>query len=97
MKAEIPREQIQRLEQLPNIAKAGAADLRLIGIEHPQQLIGRDPYAMYEELCLATAQRHDPCVYDVFIAAVRSMEGGPALPWWAHTEERKAHLRGKGT
>ncbi|MFZ6749688.1 helix-hairpin-helix domain-containing protein [Undibacterium sp. Ren11W] len=95
MKPELPRDQISRLEQLPNIGKAGAADLRLIGIQHPSQLIGRNPYDMYEDLCLATAKRHDPCVYDVFIAAVRYMEGGPALPWWAHTEERKAHLNSK--
>lgn len=95
MKAEISREQITQLEQLPNIGKASAADLRLIGIQHPGQLIGQDPYNMYEELCLATGQRHDPCVYDVFIAAVRYMEGGAALPWWAHTEERKAYLRDK--
>jgi hypothetical protein len=39
-----------------------------------------------------TGQRHDPCVYDVFLAAVRFMEGAPALPWWTYTPERKRVL-----
>jgi hypothetical protein len=97
MKPELPRDQITRLQQLPNIGKAAAADLHLIGIEHPSQLIGQDPYRMYEDLCKISGLRHDPCVYDVFIAAVRYMEGGPALPWWAHTRERKAHLHSEAT
>jgi hypothetical protein len=80
------------LTDLPNIGPAMAADLRLLGIEEPAQLVGRDPYELYDRLCLATAQRQDPCVLDVFIAAVRFMEGEPAQPWWAYTAERKAAL-----
>ncbi|HYW51923.1 MAG TPA: helix-hairpin-helix domain-containing protein, partial [Gemmatimonadaceae bacterium] len=81
-----------RLEQLPNVGKATAGDLRLLGIDVPQQLVGRDPYALYDELCRITNQRHDPCVMDVLIAVVRFMEGGPAVPWWTFTPERKRHL-----
>jgi hypothetical protein len=33
--------------------------------------LGRDPYAMYDDLCRITGQRHDPCLLDTFIAAVR--------------------------
>lgn len=80
------------LEQVPNIGPAGAADLRLLGITAPGDLVGRDPYAMYETLCRITARRHDPCVIDVFIAAVRFMGGEAAKPWWAYTAERKAKL-----
>ncbi len=83
------------LTQLPNIGPATAADLRLLGIRSPAQLVGRDPYAMYESLCRVTGQRHDPCVIDVFISAVRFMEGAPAKPWWRYTAERKARLRSK--
>ncbi|MBI3283623.1 MAG: helix-hairpin-helix domain-containing protein [Burkholderiales bacterium] len=93
MKLQIDRAAIRQLEDLPNIGKAGAADLRLLGIHTPAQLIGQDPYRMYEELCRLTKTRHDPCVYDVFISAVRFMEGAPALPWWNYTAERKAYLR----
>ena len=86
------REHIRKLEDLPNIGKASAADLRLLGITQAEQLKGRDPYQMYLDLCIITEARHDPCVIDTFISAVRFMEGAPALPWWDYTAERKAAL-----
>ncbi len=85
------RDTVSRLEALPNIGKSIAADLQLIGIHHPKSLIGMDPYTMYEKLCEKTGKRHDPCVLDVFISAVRFMEGGDPLPWWDFTLERKQH------
>ncbi len=81
------------LEQLPNVGKATAGDLRLLGIATPSELIGRDPYDLYRRLCELTGQRHDPCMIDVFIAAVRFMEGAEATPWWHYTAERKGQLR----
>ncbi|MEO8740652.1 MAG: helix-hairpin-helix domain-containing protein [Casimicrobiaceae bacterium] len=81
-----------RLEDLPNVGKAIAADLRGIGIRTPAQLCGKDPYALYAKLNRVTGARHDPCVLDTFIAAVRFVEGGPAVPWWTYTEERKRTL-----
>lgn len=83
------RDTVSRLDALPNIGKAMAKDFRIIGIEHPKQLIGKDPYELYETLCEKTGTRHDPCVIDVFISVVHFMEGGDPLPWWAFTEERK--------
>jgi hypothetical protein len=80
------------LEQLPNVGPAVAADLRLLGVKEPQDLRGRDPYALYDELCRVTGQRHDPCLLDAFIAAVRFMDGEPAKPWWAYTAQRKQEL-----
>jgi hypothetical protein len=58
----------------------------------PAELLGRDPYAMYEDLCQLTGQRHDPCLLDTFIAAVRFMEGAPKKPWWKYTAERKREM-----
>lgn len=89
---QISRENVFKLEDLPNIGKASAADLRLIGILQPQQLVGKDPMQLYQALCELTQARHDPCVIDTFMSAVRFMEGAPALPWWAYTAERKALL-----
>lgn len=89
------RKTVSRLEALPNIGPAIAADLRSIGVERPQQLIGRDALELYDRLCDITGKRQDPCVLDVFISAVRFMEGGEPLPWWAFTEERKK-LTGAG-
>ena len=80
------------LTDIPNIGKAMAADFRLLGIARPQQLAGRDPYQLYDELCRVTNTRHDPCVIDTFISAVRFMQGAPARPWWYYTDERKRHL-----
>ncbi|TDK68500.1 helix-hairpin-helix domain-containing protein [Sapientia aquatica] len=83
------RTQFKKLEDLPNVGKATAADLRLLGITQPDQLRGQDPLHLYQELCRITGQRHDPCALDVFMAVVNFMEGGPELPWWEFTAERK--------
>lgn len=80
------------LEDIPNVGKATAADLRALGIRGPGQLKGKDPYALYARLNRVTGLRHDPCVLDTFIAAVRFVEGAPARPWWAYTAERKRAL-----
>ncbi len=83
------RETVSRLEELPNVGKAIAADLHLIGVAHPKDLIGKDAFDMYKKLCAISGQRHDPCVIDVFMSVVHFMEGGEALPWWSFTEYRK--------
>ena len=75
------RSQFTDLEQLPNVGPAVAADFRLLGLARPNDLLGRDPYALYDELCRRTGRRHDPCLLDTFIAAVRFMGGEPARPW----------------
>ena len=86
------RDRFTRLEQLPNVGKATAGDFRLLGIDTPQQIIGHDPYELYDRLCAITGQRHDPCVMDVFIATTRFMAGEPEAPWWKYTDERKATI-----
>ena len=80
------------LQQIPNIGPSIAANLRLIGVLSPQDLLGKDPYTMYDDLCQATGVRQDPCVIDVFIAATRFMAGEPAKSWWNYTPERKRTL-----
>lgn len=90
------RRQVARLEDIPNVGPATAGDLRLLGIDTPAGLPGRDPYALYDELCRVTGVRHDPCVIDVFLAVVRYMEGAPKKPWWKYTPERKRTLAARG-
>ena len=84
--------EIAHLEDIPNIGPSIAADLRQLGIATPAELPGRDPYALYDDLCRITGQRHDPCLLDTFIAAVRFMEGAPKKPWWKYTAERKREM-----
>jgi hypothetical protein len=73
-------------------APAIAADLRRLRITSPDELLRRDPYAMYDDLCRITGKRHDQCLLDTFISAVRYMEGAPKKPWWRYTAERKREL-----
>ena len=85
-------EQARQLEDIPNIGREIAKDLRELGYHAPAQLQNQDPYAMYDRLNALTGVRHDPCLLDTFIAAVRFADGGPSVPWWALTAERKREL-----
>lgn len=86
------RTAVKELEDLPNVGKAIASDLRRVGIDTPAQLKHRDPYALYDRLNRVTGVRHDPCVLDTFISVVRFVQGAPATPWWAYTAARKRAL-----
>jgi hypothetical protein len=79
----------KRLEQLPNVGPAMAADLRLLGIRHPRDLAQRDAFALYQALCSKTGKRQDPCVLDTFMAVTDFMRGAQPAPWWAYTARRK--------
>ena len=87
--ARVDRSRLVQLTDLPNVGPATAGDLRLLGIETPAQLAGRDPVELYETLCTRTGVRHDPCMLDVFISITRFVDGDDARPWWAYTRERK--------
>ena len=79
----------EALEQLPNIGPSLAADLRLLGVVHPQTLATQEPFALYQALCARTGKRQDPCVLDTFMAITDFMRGAAAAPWWAYTAQRK--------
>jgi hypothetical protein len=87
------REAMTGLQEIPNIGPAMARDLVRIDILRLEDLLGKDPDALYHELCVVDGVRHDPCVRDVFAAAVAYANGEPARPWWAFTPERKARER----
>jgi hypothetical protein len=88
---------LANLEDIPNIGPSIAGNLRRIGVKEPRALVGRDPFAMYDELCRITGQNHDPCLLDVFISAVRFMEGAPPKPWWKYTAERKRQMAARSS
>ena len=87
--------EVKSLEQIPNVGKAVAEDLRVIGITKPAQLKDRDGIALYRKLNQVTGARHDPCMADTFMAVVDFMNGGKAKPWWKFTGKRKALLRNR--
>lgn len=79
---------VRQFEQIPNVGKATAADFVQLGITTPQQLAQQEPLALYQQLCEITGVRHDPCVIDVFAAAIAFMQGKPAQPWWYYSQLR---------
>lgn len=83
-------DECERLEQLPNIGPSLAADLRLLGVQHPRDLAAKDAFVLYQSLCAKTGKRQDPCVLDTFMAATDFMRGAEAKPWWNYTAQRKA-------
>jgi hypothetical protein len=87
--AKVKRDRLIALTDLPNIGPAMARDLQLLGFEHPGQLAGQNPQALYDRLCALTGVRQDPCVLDVFVSVTRFMDGDEPRPWWHYTPERK--------
>jgi len=81
-----------RLEDIPNIGKSIASDLRALGILNPQQLAARDPLKIYLALSDCMGKRHDPCVLYTLLAARHFLENGESVPWWKFTPEGKKLL-----
>lgn len=78
---------------LRNIGPAALKDLALLGITTREQLASCDPDSLYQRLCVQTGQHHDPCVHDVFSAAIHQSLTGEALDWWHFSTARKARQR----
>lgn len=93
--SKVVRGNVRKLTDLPNIGKAGAADLALLGINKPGDLKGQDPFEMYERLCILTGSKHDPCVIDVFISVICFINGDEPKAWWHYTAERKRRQAAK--
>jgi len=85
-----------RLEDIPNIGKSIAADLRGIGIVDPQQLLQHEPLELYLKLGGPMGKRHDPCVLYTLMAARHFLESGESIPWWKFTEQGKMMLAERG-
>ncbi|MBI5631825.1 MAG: TfoX/Sxy family DNA transformation protein [Elusimicrobia bacterium] len=89
MKKAIHPQDASHLEQIPNVGPSIADDLRRIGIKIPADLRRKDPLSLYKQVNHATQQVNDPCLLDVFMAAVNFMNGKGNAPWYAFTERRK--------
>ena len=82
------------LHDLISVGPAMLRDFDQLGIRSVPQLAKQDPQKMYARLNRLTAQRQDPCVLDVFHAAVAQARN-PRLPtekcqWWYWSRKRKA-------
>jgi len=86
------RNRPMQLEDLPNIGKAIAADLRRLGILSPGQLAECEPLATFRQLAEVMGHRHDPCVLYTLLSVQHFFEKGTALPWWKFAEQGKKLL-----
>lgn len=78
------------LAGLRNVGPAARADFDLLGVFSVEQLAAGDADQFYLALQERTSRRHDPCVWDVFAAAIHQAKTGEALDWWHFTPVRKA-------
>jgi hypothetical protein len=79
----------RRLAGLRNVGKAALADFDRLGIATVAQLAGQSADDLYVRLCVESGARQDPCVHDVFAAAIHEAKTGEARKWWDFTGARK--------
>lgn len=84
----------RELGDLISVGPATLRDFDQLGIRSVAQLARANPRRLYERMCRITGTRIDPCLLDVFCAAV-AQAGNSRLPaaecqWWYHSRLRKA-------
>lgn len=79
-------ESLKDLRRIPGIGPSLAQDLLSLGIRRVSDLKGRDPQAMYDQLCNVSGQHQDRCVLYTFRCAVyyaSTPKPDPEkLKWW---------------
>ena len=88
----------RKLGDLVSVGPATLRDFARLGIETTEQLAKQDPLVLYHRMCELEGKRIDPCLHDVFSAAVAQARN-PELPeeqrkWWYWSTVRKS---GSGT
>src|SRR5512146_2158966 len=83
----------RELADLHGVGPAILGDFHALGIRTVKQLARRDAHALYQRLCAITGKRLDPCVRDVFSAAIAQARD-PRLEaerccWWYWSRVRK--------
>src|SRR5207248_11618027 len=88
---------LRALQELPGVGPSIASDLYALGIHVPDDLIGRDPETLYEQLCELQGQHVDRCVLYVFRCVVNYATRRPRDPelckWWNWKDGGLATLR----
>ena len=84
---------MRELADLISVGLAMLRDFEILGVHSVGQLAHQNPQRLYQRLERATGQRQDPCVLDVFRAAVAQARD-PRLPaeqcqWWYWSRKRK--------
>lgn len=84
----------RKFRDLISVGPAIERDFVMLGIKSVEDLAKRNPETLYRQLCQKTGTRQDPCVLDVFRAAVAQARD-PKLPaeqcvWWYWSRVRKS-------
>ena len=87
----------RQLGDLISIGPAMLRDFELLRIRSVAQLARQNPQRMYARLNRVSGQRQDPCVLEVFCAAVAQARN-PRLPaeqcqWWYWSRRRKQRAK----
>ena len=88
----------RELADFRSVGPATLADFRILGITSAAQLRRADADRLFAKLCRVTGKTYDPCVRDVFAAAIAQAKD-PQLPeeqrdWWYWSRLRKrAHAQ----
>src|SRR5215470_20124051 len=91
--------QTRELGELISVGPAMLRDFEMLGIRNVEQLARQEPLRMYRKLERMTESPQDPCVLDVFCAAVAQAQD-PRLPveqsqWWWWSRKRKGEAKKK--
>ena len=85
---------LRALQELPGVGPSIAGDLWRLGVRAPEDLIGRDPDALYERLCEVQGQHIDRCMLYVFRCIsyfVNETKHEPEkLKWWNWAGDRRS-------
>lgn len=81
---------LKQLQSIPNVGPVIAGHLLRLGLHSKADLAVEDPCGSFERLCAMDGRQYDPCLEDVFTAAVHFSRGNPPRPWWEFTPSRKA-------
>jgi hypothetical protein len=85
------------LASLVSVGPKTLEDFEKLGVRNLAQLAREEPDDLYQRLCTITGQRQDPCVLDVFSAAVAQARNPELSPeqrqWWYWSRQRKQSSR----
>jgi len=74
MSSEDKDEVVRKLRKVPGVSEKAAEGLYVLGIRKPEDLKGKDPVAMYEELRNKPGHYCEPCMLNQFKIAVKMAE-----------------------
>ncbi len=80
------------LREMANVGPATMGDFKVLGISRVDQLVEREAFELWEDLCTRTKQRHDPCCIDLFMSVISQARGEAPCPWWNFTKARKLQM-----